>query len=107
MLDLKSGRLWEPARMTAHICEGAIHRHLDEAARKELSAIPDIAAKVATALKDPKPLDINMPVFMAVLAAQYFEVFEAIAPPRELSVYEPCVGASNPVIVASAAYSND
>jgi hypothetical protein len=44
---------------------------------------------------------------MAVLAAQYYEVLDALKPPRALNIYEPCVGASNPVIVAAAAYSND
>jgi SAM-dependent methyltransferase len=56
-------------------------------------------------LRNPKPLDINMPVLNAVLAAQYYEVFEALQPPRTLAVYEPCVGASCPVILAAEAYS--
>lgn len=97
--------LWEPARMTREITEGAVFQCLDPAARAELAAIPEVGAKVIGALQHPKPLDICMPVLNAVLAAQYYEVFQALQPPRNLAVYEPCVGASNPVIVATEAYS--
>lgn len=97
--------LWQAPRITQEIAAGAIHRCLDPAARQELAGVPDLAVKVQGALQQPKPLDICMPVLNAVLAAQYYEVFEALEPPREMAVYEPCVGASNPVILASEAYS--
>lgn len=97
--------LWEVGRVTQEISEGAIYRNLDPAAREELAGIPGIREKVAGALEQPKPLDICMPVLNAVLAAQYYEVFEALQPPRAMAVYEPCVGGSNPVIVATEAYS--
>jgi hypothetical protein len=97
--------LWPAPRVTAEISSGAIYRCLDAAARQELAGVVDIPAKVAGALQQPKPLDISMPVLNAVLAAQYYEVFEALQPPREMAVYEPCVGASNPVILACEAYS--
>jgi hypothetical protein len=96
--------LWEAGRVTQEISEGAIYRTLDEAARRELAGIPGIREKVAGALSQPKPLDICMPVLNAVLAAQYYEVFEALQPSRSMAVYEPCVGASNPVILATEAY---
>src|SRR5205823_8966821 len=98
--------LWNPDRMTLHLSEGAIQRVLNDEARRELNAVGDLPSKVAGALKDPKPLDISMPVFNAVLAAQYYEVFEALQPPRAMRVYEPCVGASVPVILAAEAYGN-
>jgi len=72
--------------------------------RRELDAIDAVSDRVVCALTDPKPLDICMPVLNAVLAAQYYEVFEALRLPRSLSVYEPCVGASPPVIFATEAY---
>ncbi|MBI5093556.1 MAG: hypothetical protein HZB26_14075 [Candidatus Hydrogenedentes bacterium] len=97
--------LWDAARITQHIAKGAIYQTLDETAREELASIDDLNAKVVVALTDPKPLDICMPVLDAVLAAQYYEVLEALRPPRELAVYEPCVGASCPVIRAVEAYS--
>jgi hypothetical protein len=97
--------LWDVARVTAEITGGAVFQCLDPAARRELAAIPEVGTKVAGALQHPKPLDICMPVLNAVLAAQYYEVFQALQPPRTMAVYEPCVGASNPVIVATAAYS--
>jgi hypothetical protein len=97
--------LWDAARVTREISRGIIHRNLDQTAREGLAGIADVRAKVEGALKNPKPLDICMPVLNAVLAAQYYEVFEALRPPRAMSVYEPCVGASNPVILAAEAYS--
>jgi SAM-dependent methyltransferase len=97
--------VWEAKRVAEEIAEGAIFQNLCEAARKELAEIPDLKEKVVGALENPKPLDISRPVFNAVLAAQYYEVFEALAPPRNLALYEPCVGGSNPVIVATEAYS--
>ena len=97
--------LWAPARVTQEISEGVIYRSLGEAARQELDGIADVREKVVDALNDPKPLDICMPVLNAVLAAQYYEVFEALQLPRAVAVYEPCVGASCPVILAAEAYS--
>jgi len=97
--------VWEPSRVTQEISEGVIFQNLNEAAKKELAEISGLKDKVVGALKNPKPLDIVRPVFNAVLAAQYYEVLEALRPPRRLSVYEPCVGGSNPVILATEAYS--
>ena len=97
--------LWEPARIAEEVSSGVIHRSLNDAARLELAALAGLEAKVVDALTDPKPLDICMPVLNAVLAAQYYEIFEALQPPRNMAVYEPCVGASNPVLVATEAYS--
>lgn len=97
--------LWDRSRVAREISDGVIYKTLGSAAREELAALTDIEAKVAVALTDPKPLDINMPVLNAVLAAQYYEVFEALQVPRALTIYEPCVGASCPVILAAEAYS--
>jgi hypothetical protein len=97
--------LWETRRIAQEISEGVIYQHLGAAAQRELTGVPDILDKVAGALCHPKPLDICRPVLDAVLAAQYYELFEALALPRALAVYEPCVGASNPVIIAAEAYS--
>jgi hypothetical protein len=93
--------------MAEEIGTGVIFRNLSEKAKAELAAIPkaDLLGKVVSALTDPKPLDIFMPVLNAVLAAQYYEVFQVLDLPRELSVYEPCVGGSVPVIVAAEAHS--
>jgi len=96
--------LWEPTRIARLIAEGPIHRCLDDAAREELDGIAGLPEKVSGALENPKPLDVCMPVLNAVLAAQYYEIFEALQPPRAMAVYEPCVGASNPVILATEAY---
>jgi hypothetical protein len=90
--------------MTEEIACGVIRQSMCDRERAELAAIADVQTKVAGALQNPKPLDICMPVLNAALAAQYYEILEALRPPRALSVYEPCVGASCPVILATAAY---
>ncbi|MCC6152833.1 MAG: methyltransferase domain-containing protein [Candidatus Hydrogenedentes bacterium] len=97
--------LWNPALIAASITQGAIHATLDDGLRSELMATDAIPERVVCALTDPKPLDICMPVLNAVLAAQYHEVFEALALPRASSIYEPCVGASPPVLFAAEAYT--
>lgn len=99
--------IWRPEGVFQEVSEGAIRRNLWDALRRELDAIPkeDLRGRVAVALRDPKPLDICHPVLNAVLAAQYYEVFGALNLPREVSVYEPCVGASAPVIMASETHS--
>ena len=99
-----TGSLWAPERVAYAITEGVIHRVLGVNNQRELAEIDEIPHKIATALTDPKPLDISMPVLAAVLAAQYHEVFQALHLPRTLGVYEPCVGASCPVILATEAY---
>ena len=97
--------LWDVPRIARTISEGPIFDRLNESAKLDLRGADDIADKVAVALTDPKPIEIDMPVLNAVLAAQYYEVFAALGLPRNLSVYEPCVGASPPVIVATDAFS--
>lgn len=98
--------LWGPARVSQSITRGAIYDALDDRLRRELEATDNIPERVVCALTDPKPLEICMPVLNAVLAAQYHELFEALHLPRSLSVYEPCVGASPPVLFATEAYSH-
>ncbi|MEW6358566.1 MAG: hypothetical protein AB1696_19685 [Planctomycetota bacterium] len=99
--------LWDPKRVSQEISAGPIFQHLDEPTRKELESIPvtELLGKVKGALQNPKPLDICRPVLGAVLAAQYYEVFQALGLPRNLAVYEPCVGGSVPVILAAEAHS--
>ena len=98
--------LWDPARIAGEITQGPIHRVLGASARAELEGMADVPRKVAGALQHPKPLDICMPVLDAVLAAQYYEVFQALGLPLDMSVYEPCVGASCPVILATEAHGS-
>jgi hypothetical protein len=97
--------LWEPERITQEISQGAIYQHLDEPRQRELSEIADIDCEVRGALDNPKPLDVCRPVLDAVLSAQNYELFQVLGLPRNLAVYEPCVGASDPVIIAAEAFS--
>ncbi len=98
-------KLWDASRITELISRGAIYNVLSEPMRRELDTIDAVSERVVCALTDPKPLDICMPVLNAVLAAQYYEVFAALRLPQTIAVYEPCVGASPPVIFATEAYS--
>ena len=72
----------------------------------ELDAIEEIGTKVIGALDHPKPLDISLPVFNAVLAAQYYETYadvgyvvldadaSAADSQRVLALLEPAVAAT-------------
>jgi hypothetical protein len=42
----------------------------------------------------------------ACLAAQWLEIFEGLALPRALRVFEPCAGSSEPVVLATEIYSD-
>jgi len=102
--------MWAPERVVREISEGPIFEHLTEERRSALAAIPkpELAEAVAAALARPQPR--RMPhagaVLSAVHAAEYYELFEMFNLPRELAVFEPGVGASDPVILAAEAYSN-
>lgn len=100
--------LWEPRRVAEEVGSGIIFQNLGERERKELAEIAEVELleKVVGALTDPKPLNICMPVLNAVLAAQYYEVLGALNLPREVAVYEPCVGGSTPVMIAAEAHSD-
>ena len=97
--------LFEPQRVFAEIATGPIQRVLDKETRREIAAVKNLSVKVAGALEHPKPLDTARPVLNAVLAAQYFELLTALELPRRLRIYEPCVGASHPVLLAAEAHS--
>ena len=102
--------MWKPKQVVREISEGPIFQHLGDQCRTELRAIPqeELAGAVAAVLRRPQPR--HMPyarlVANAVYAAGYYEVFEALDLPRKLTVYEPCVGGSDPVILAAEAYSS-
>lgn len=101
--------MWQPQEVARQITGGAVAACLPGGDRATLAALTatDLAAAVGAALQRPQPSDMSLGrrVLSAVLAAQYAEAFAVLGLPQELSVYEPCVGASDPVIVAAEAYS--
>lgn len=100
--------LWNAEQIADTVSGGAVFACLTPAARAEIQALrAELHAAVRAALQRPQPRDMSLGtrVLPAVLAAQYAEIFAALELPRDLSVYEPCVGASDPVIVAAEAYS--
>lgn len=102
--------MWKPEQVVRDITNGAIFEKLREQTRKAITAIPqdEILEGVAALLKRPQARNIPhiRTLSIPVLAAEYRDVFEALDLPRRLSVYEPCVGGSEPVIIAAEAYGS-
>lgn len=101
-------QLWDAERIADTVSAGAIAACLTPDGRADMDALAnELPAAVQAALQRPQPRDMSLGrrVLGPVLAAQYAEIFAALELPRELSVYEPCVGASDPVIVAAEAHS--
>jgi hypothetical protein len=102
--------VWKPEQIAQHITAGAIFRRLQKQTQEAVAAIPqeELSEGVAALLRRPQPRSMPHARTLAnlVYAAQYYEVFEALELPNQLSVYEPCVGGSDPVIVAAEAYSH-
>jgi len=102
--------MWEKERVLWEASEGPIFQHLSERIQAELATVPKekLANAVAALLCRPQPKHMPYSGLVAtpVYAAQYYEIFRALDLPHDLVVYEPCVGASNPVILAAEAYSS-
>lgn len=102
--------LWDPSRVAGEIAAGRIGAHLSPPARAALAQmpLPELRRAVAVALERPQPADMSLGrrVLTEVLAAQYLELFGYLQLPAALTVFEPCVGASDPVILAAEAHSD-
>ena len=101
--------LWHRKRVVQEVREGPVFECLSDDRRGELAAIPvrELANAVTAALTRPQPRDMPHAGVVAnvVYAAQYYELFEALKLPREVVVIEPAVGGSDPVVLATEAYS--
>ena len=102
--------MWEKERVLGEVSEGPIFQHLSERIQAELATVSkdDLADAVAAALCRPQPNVMSYAGLVAspVYAAQYYEIFKTFDLPRDLVVYEPCAGASDPVILAAETYSS-
>ena len=102
--------MWNLERVIQGITQGSIFERLTQQCQGELMAIPqaELAESVAALLLRPPPPRIphSRTLSNLVYAAQYHEVFEVLGLPEQLRLYEPCVGGSDPVLIAAEAYSN-
>lgn len=102
--------MWNLEQVTQEITKGAIFEKLTQKHQEELAAIPqaELMKSIADLILRPPPAKIRHGGVLSnlVYAAQYYEVFGILDLPRQLKVYEPCVGSSDPVIVAAESYSN-
>ena len=103
------GPVWQPEPLIAEVTSGRLHAVLSPAARAELAAMDpaELTTALRTALERPQPrqMPASQVVRRTAHAAQYLELFARLQLPADLSVYEPCVGGSYPVILAVAAHS--
>ena len=101
---------WSVAHIATEIREGAISVALSPEALAPIRALTraDLHTAVTDALARPQPRDMSRGrrVLPAVLAAQYLELLRHFRLPTSPVIYEPCVGASDPVIVALEAYAD-
>ncbi len=102
--------MWNLEGVISTITQVPIFEKLTQQRQAELMAIPqaELAESIAALLTRPPAPRIPHGRVLSnlVYAAQYYEVFEAFSLPEQLRVYEPCVGASDPIIIAAEAYSN-
>lgn len=102
--------MWDLEGVIREITEGRIFERLTQQRQAELMAIPqdELPESVAALLLRPPPPGIPHGRILSnlVYAAQYYEVFGTLDLSEKLRVYEPCVGGSDPIIVAVEAYSN-
>lgn len=103
--------MWETNQVIDDITEGPIFEKLQKQIQEAVSNIPhnELKQAVTDLLCRPQPNPILHARILSnlVYADQYYQIFNALRLPRQLSVYEPCVGGSDPVIVAAEAYSDD
>jgi hypothetical protein len=102
--------VWKPEQVAQDITNGFIFEKLRKQTREAIAAIPQSELLEGVIALLHRPQARNIPhirtLSIPVLAAEYRDVFEVLDLPRRLSVYEPCVGGSEPVIIAAEAFSS-
>jgi hypothetical protein len=102
--------MWEVDQVIQDITEGTIFEKLQKQAQEAVIKIShDELKQAVTALlcrPQPNPILHARILSNLVYADQYYEVFKTLELPHQLTVYEPCVGGSDPVIIATEAYSD-
>jgi hypothetical protein len=97
-------------RMLDEVTGGQVFALLPEATQAQIRALTPAEARagVERSLARPIPGDVSQSgrlLMNPCLAVQWLAVFEELALPRALRVFEPCAGSSEPVILAAEIYS--
>jgi len=97
-------------RMVEEVTRGSIHALLPDAVQEQIRALPLEAVRVGASnvMTRPQPGDVSQAgrlLLNPCLAVQWLATFEMLDLPRALRVYEPCAGASEPVLLATQVYS--
>jgi len=102
--------MWNTEQVIREITQGSIFEGLTQQRQAELMAIPqaELAESITALLHRPPAAKIphSQALSNLVYAAQYYEVFKVLRLPKQSKLYEPCVGSSDPVVIAAEAYSN-
>jgi SAM-dependent methyltransferase len=97
-------------RIHHEVSQGAVFGLLPDETQARIRELPDEAVWTAArnVLTRPQPGDASQAgrlLLNPCLAASWLVAFEGLDLPRSLSVFEPCAGSSEPVILASEVYS--
>lgn len=97
-------------RIYHEVTNGLIYDRLPDSTQAIVREMPrdDVLTACANVLTRPQPGEVAQEARMLLnpcLAASWLIVFEDLDLPRKLAIYEPCVGSSEPVILAADAYS--
>jgi len=102
--------MWNREQIVQEIAQGSIFKKLSQERQAAAMAIPqaEMAGSIVALLNRPPAAKIPHGGILSnlVYAAQYYELFGVLDLPRQLGVYEPCVGGSDPVIIAAEVYGD-
>jgi hypothetical protein len=102
--------MWNTDQVVQNITNGAIFKKLQKHLQEEINAIPQDEFLQSVKALLSRPQSRNIPhartLSNVIHAAEYYEVFKTLELPYQLSVYEPCVGGSDPVVLAAEVYSS-
>ena len=102
--------MWNLERVIQEIVQGSIFKKLSQERQTAVMAIPqaELTESISALINRPPVSKIPHGGVLSnlVYAAQYYELFGILELPRQLGVYEPCAGGSDPVIIATEAYDD-
>ncbi len=97
-------------RMVREVTEGEVFRLLPEETQAQIRALPleEVREAARMVMTRPQPGGVSQAgrlLMNPCLAVQWLAAFEDLALPRTLRVFEPCAGASEPVVLATEIYT--
>jgi hypothetical protein len=93
------------------VTQGRVFALLPEETQAKIRALPPEVVRQAAlfSLTRPQPGDAspyNRLLLNPCLTMQWLDIFEELNLPRDMAVFEPCSGSSEPVILATEIYTN-